>query len=952
MKTRQADEKSPVALLSASDKLTRRNSQQLTSRNLVRTCSVQSLALSSRAGNSTAGEELLASWNGKTFIVSGLQDHHWYELEKGKSKPEENLEVKAPMAINETGSPHSSVVTNNLNTDERPYENESQDNNHTPEPTKKTIKSGAKRGRPKRGTRGNNKSQLKTAVVPDADIKSDENDVIKESAELNNADHQQNKSNIKNPEINVESAEVDNNLPNSHEPPAAETVASTSRHSSPVELDDTLDPEDMPPAFLSRPSTPGSDEELDAAALLMHERFLPLPPFSSFTDALTRLPPSARTTATLYALADNAQKALVAWQTEYLQLDARTAPTAHPPKRAAIGGRIPMDPVTWDAVKQSELYGYTLDPRREPSAQDPFSQKGWRRGGTFTSAARPAESAVGRGTSRGRPPKVARAVSANKRVSSQDGRELRLQRKRGYADSDEGEAEIEEEQEDLYDANDEEYALGPNKKARRSTARFDGDTSDAKRGSAGPDGEAKPERRRGRPSAATVLARQLEAQREATPPAPQAPRRRGRPPGSKNSARRSDAGIKKGPRLKSGIASAAISRTATPTGLSSSAADDGHFTNDGDPSGSQSPMRRVGADNARVPPSIASAKTASASPALSSFGQALNTKTSLLPSTTSSLPVEEAISPSNPTPNPYLEPPRPTPSPLSLHSQPTTSSSRPKPTGKKVEDRNLQEQSQPQESSSDHPTPATQQSHTPQHRQPKKKSEKRSTSATQAWALRKAKMAEVKRESATPSMSPAPARADVADGSREGSGSLRDGHGKEGTDGGGHDGQDITAGAAGREMSEEDSMLGVDSGTEGEDDEVVGTGTGAGAGAGAGAGMNDLSEPTGVAGNPDHVEDVTWSKGYDRDITENDTTGKSASKEERERERIEAEDGMLEDEGRDKAAAAATAPPSPPSPPSSLLNIPAPAASTPPPAAAAAVAAAVSSTAPAENAVP
>ncbi|EON68476.1 hypothetical protein W97_07686 [Coniosporium apollinis CBS 100218] len=298
----------------------------------------------------------------------------------------------------------------------------------------------------------------------------------------------------------------------------------------PAELIDDLSDTDLPPPFASRDTTPSeSDFPEDPAEYLLRSRFLPMTDPQAFVKALTKHAPSARTTESLYDLALATQKALRAWQDEYIKLDVITAPQSHPPKKPCTGGRIPVDPAVYEDMKEAELYGYAFDPKKPPGCQDPFSQ---RIGGEF----------VG-------------------------GRELRTRRARDLGSAAASETE-------------DEGGRG-GKRARRAVRRFDlgaNGTSDAApvhRGWGGarkraavsetPDVEGQPIRKRGRlaAKAMTLLPQRIQEMRatsvtttteeegedDSKTPSYGAPvHRRGRPPGSKNLAARSDKGIKKGPR--------------------------------------------------------------------------------------------------------------------------------------------------------------------------------------------------------------------------------------------------------------------------------------------------------------------------------------------------------------------------------------------------------------------
>ena len=115
----------------------------------------------------------------------------------------------------------------------------------------------------------------------------------------------------------------------------------------------------LPPPFLDFPVVPLPETSFaDKAAYLHAQRYKPLPVLSSFTAALTSHAPSTRSTETLLALALNTQRALQAWQDEYLELDQKTCRLSGPvPKKPATGGRQPIDETRWQAEKEKELFG-------------------------------------------------------------------------------------------------------------------------------------------------------------------------------------------------------------------------------------------------------------------------------------------------------------------------------------------------------------------------------------------------------------------------------------------------------------------------------------------------------------------------------------------------------------------------------------------------------------------
>ncbi|KAF2841004.1 hypothetical protein M501DRAFT_660314 [Patellaria atrata CBS 101060] len=152
------------------------------------------------------------------------------------------------------------------------------------------------------------------------------------------------------------------------------------REPTPELIDDTVRESDLPAPFRSRSPTPPESSFPDQAAYLVKTRFKPITDPQLFISALSQHDPSKRSTASLYALALNTQRALVAWQDEYLKLDARTAPHAHPAKKPAKGGREIVEKDIWEGLKEAELYNYSYDHRKTACEQNPFAQRIGRNG--------------------------------------------------------------------------------------------------------------------------------------------------------------------------------------------------------------------------------------------------------------------------------------------------------------------------------------------------------------------------------------------------------------------------------------------------------------------------------------------------------------------------------------------------------------------------------------------
>lgn len=89
--------------------------------------------------------------------------------------------------------------------------------------------------------------------------------------------------------------------------------------------DDVLSESDLPSPFVEDAPSPIKADCEDQADYLLQRNFKPMADLHSIIASLTKFPASQRSTATLYALAENAQKILKAWQDEYLMLDARVS---------------------------------------------------------------------------------------------------------------------------------------------------------------------------------------------------------------------------------------------------------------------------------------------------------------------------------------------------------------------------------------------------------------------------------------------------------------------------------------------------------------------------------------------------------------------------------------------------------------------------------------------------
>jgi hypothetical protein len=249
----------------------------------------------------------------------------------------------------------------------------------------------------------------------------------------------------------------------------------------------------------------------------------------------------------------------------------------HPPKKACNGGRIPIPPPVFEDMKEADLYGYTYDPKKLPGCQDPWAQ-------------RPGAEKSG-------------------------GRELRTRRARDMLDSAAPSEEDEEDNEGRssrrqrkvprkFDGTDAVTGTNtPKKHNGWGGARKKGVSRFAMPASETPEPDSRPAKR-ARMAAASALHQRLvhESVREgsvATTSGDEgsstmdvdeyadANTKRGRPPGSKNTGRRSDYGVKKGPRKKTSEVvtpvPSAHGPNAPPPALQSLSAGQGQFSIDPQP---------------------------------------------------------------------------------------------------------------------------------------------------------------------------------------------------------------------------------------------------------------------------------------------------------------------------------------------------------------------------------
>ncbi|KAJ9622021.1 hypothetical protein H2203_006902 [Taxawa tesnikishii (nom. ined.)] len=156
--------------------------------------------------------------------------------------------------------------------------------------------------------------------------------------------------------------------------------AQASRAPTPVPVeplapeDDVLADADLPSPFMSSTPTPDPEEPDDEAQQIYHANYRPMASTADLIAALTKFNPVRRSTENLYDLAENTAEILRQWQDEYLQLDQITAPHAAVPRKPATGSRQPVSQELFEDTKESELYDYTFDPKKL-GFQDPIAQQ-------------------------------------------------------------------------------------------------------------------------------------------------------------------------------------------------------------------------------------------------------------------------------------------------------------------------------------------------------------------------------------------------------------------------------------------------------------------------------------------------------------------------------------------------------------------------------------------------
>jgi hypothetical protein len=117
-------------------------------------------------------------------------------------------------------------------------------------------------------------------------------------------------------------------LPNSTSQTPLDSASTPAESAVPKLLDpedDELSESDLPEPFIYDAPMPIEAECEDRADYLLQKRFKPLVDAQEVIATLTKFSAAQRSTESLYALAENTQKILKAWQDEYLLLDARVS---------------------------------------------------------------------------------------------------------------------------------------------------------------------------------------------------------------------------------------------------------------------------------------------------------------------------------------------------------------------------------------------------------------------------------------------------------------------------------------------------------------------------------------------------------------------------------------------------------------------------------------------------
>jgi hypothetical protein len=248
----------------------------------------------------------------------------------------------------------------------------------------------------------------------------------------------------------------------------------------------------------------------------------------------------------------------------------------HPAKKACNGGRIPLAPEVFEDMKEADLYGYVYDPKKPPGCQDPWAQRpGAEKGGRRELRTR-----------RTRDMLESAAASEEEDEEGIEGRATKRQRRatRKFDGTDTGTG-----------ANTPKKHNGWGGARKKGVSRFAQPTSETPE----PEGRGA---KRARTTASNLLHQRIQEMREESLIGSSGDEdssamdvdeysdvnpKRGRPAGSKNVARRSDYGVKKGPRKKTSDSGTPVPSAhgpnAPPPALNSMSEGQGQFTIDAQP---------------------------------------------------------------------------------------------------------------------------------------------------------------------------------------------------------------------------------------------------------------------------------------------------------------------------------------------------------------------------------
>ncbi|KAK5122909.1 hypothetical protein LTR85_003474 [Meristemomyces frigidus] len=137
--------------------------------------------------------------------------------------------------------------------------------------------------------------------------------------------------------------------------------------------EDIITEEDLPPVFGANWEGFEPPDDSDVVTKVYRHKFKPIE-YQKMCDILNRHSPEVRSMDTLNRIAAYCGNMLAQLQEEYLALDQEVAPHAKIPRKPAKGGRQPVDPAVFEDRKEADLYDYVFDPRKI-GFQDPEAQR-------------------------------------------------------------------------------------------------------------------------------------------------------------------------------------------------------------------------------------------------------------------------------------------------------------------------------------------------------------------------------------------------------------------------------------------------------------------------------------------------------------------------------------------------------------------------------------------------